>query len=97
MVKITKIALAITLILILMLVSALITWDFASQALQPIRLGDVNNDRKINEVDIKLIQEHLLEIRALSDDEKARADMNQDGDISVLDMLSIQRHILGVD
>ena len=89
--KIIKILLAVTLVLLIALIILYISLP------KPLLMGDVNDDGKINEVDIKLIQEHLLEIRALSDDEKARADINQDGKISVLDMLSIQRHILGVD
>lgn len=87
----------IALVVILVILAILITWEIAAQTQKPILLGDVNNDGKIDKIDIKHIQEYLLEIRKLSDDEKLRADMNQDGKISALDMLSIQRHILGVD
>ena len=89
--KIIKILLAVTLVLLIALIILYISLP------KPLLIGDVNNDGKINEVDIKYIQEYMLETRELSDDEKARADINQDGKISALDMLGIQRHILGGD
>ena len=91
MIKSVKIALVITLVLLIILTTLYISLP------KPLLIGDVNGDGKINEVDIKYIQEYLLEIRELSDDEKVRADMNQDGKISVLDMLQIQRYILAME
>lgn len=93
--KKTKIALVITLVLILMLLSALITWEIAFHTLEPILLGDVNKDRKIDDIDLKLVQNHLLEISKLSRDEVLRADMDLDGEITVFDLLRIQKYIIG--
>ncbi len=94
-------------ILVLLLLITVVLADFAPIGVvtnqkragnqKPIRLGDVNNDGKIDETDLKLLQNHLLEINELSRDEILRADMNQDGEVTILDLLRIHRHILGVD
>ena len=65
------------------------------QMLEPIRLGDVNNDGRIDETDLKLVQNHLLEKHILNKDEILRADMDQNGEITVYDLLRVQRYITG--
>lgn len=61
-----------------------------------IILGDVNGDGRIDNLDLKLINAHLLGFITLTGDNLIAADTNEDGEISIVDLANIQRHILGV-
>ena len=60
------------------------------------RLGDVNNDGKINSADITKTAAHIKGLKTLKDDEKVRADVNKDGKINSGDITKIAAHIKGL-
>ena len=61
-----------------------------------IILGDVNGDGRIDNLDLKLIQAHMLGFFSLTGDNLIAADTNKDGKISVVDLATIKIHILGI-
>ena len=64
---------------------------------QDVIYGDVDDDGRINVIDMEHIQKHLLGLKLLSDRGRKAAGINSfDGNLSVLDMESIQKHILGI-
>lgn len=61
---------------------------------EPILLGDINNDKLIDDLDVQIVQQYLLRTAKLSKKEQIRADMNFDGEITILDLLKIKKIIL---
>ena len=59
------------------------------------KLGDVNNDGKIDQYDYVLVKRHHFNTRPLTDDEATRADANKDGKVDQYDYLLIARHYFG--
>ena len=65
-----------------------------SQSSDTYLLGDVNNDKVINAVDLVLARRGLTTGFASSAAEKA-ADVNQDGKVTVADIVVMQQYLLG--
>ncbi len=59
--------------------------------------GDINGDGKISNVDLVLLQKHILGIEALSGASLEAADTGRDGKISNKDLVILQKHILGIE
>lgn len=59
--------------------------------------GDLNNDGKIDIMDMMVIRRHILGIDKFNNDQKIRADLNKDGKNDILDMMVIRRHILKIE
>lgn len=59
-------------------------------------LGDVNEDSKIDALDMGLIKKYLLGSGELSKTGLANADVNKDGAVDALDMVLVKKYILGV-
>ncbi|MBR6784574.1 MAG: dockerin type I repeat-containing protein [Clostridia bacterium] len=59
------------------------------------KLGDVNNDGKIDQYDYILVKRHYFETRVLSENEALRADVNKDGKVDQYDYILIARHYFG--
>jgi uncharacterized repeat protein (TIGR02543 family) len=59
--------------------------------------GDVNNDKKVNSLDILLVKRHILEISALKNQAFKAGDVNGDGKINSLDLMKILRHVLEIE
>ncbi len=53
--------------------------------------GDINNDGKVNVLDVILVMRHILELEALPADGQEAADLNNDGDIDVIDVSLLMR------
>lgn len=58
--------------------------------------GDVNGDGKVSNVDVVLMQRHILGITTQSGAYLTAANTNKDGSISNIDVVIAQRHILGL-
>lgn len=58
--------------------------------------GDINGDGKISNVDVVLMQRHILGITTQSGAYLRAADTNKDGSVSNIDVVITQRHILGL-
>lgn len=58
--------------------------------------GDVNGDGKVSNVDVVLMQRHILGITTQSGAYLAAANTNKDGSVSNIDVVITQRHILGL-
>lgn len=58
--------------------------------------GDVNGDGKVSNVDVVLMQRHILGITTQSGVYLAAANTNKDGSVSNIDVVITQRHILGL-
>ncbi|HHX18550.1 MAG TPA: hypothetical protein GX727_06785 [Clostridium sp.] len=61
----------------------------------PVTLGDINKDGRINSVDATLMSRLILEMEVNNADKKA-ADINQDGRINSVDATLLSRHILEI-
>ena len=59
------------------------------------KLGDVNNDGKIDGFDMMDIKRHYLGYKKLAGTQLLAADVNKDGKIDGFDMMDIKRHYLG--
>lgn len=59
--------------------------------------GDINNDGKVNVLDIVKIQRFIVGLDSLDEVAKISADVNGDGKVNVLDIVKIQRHIVGLE
>lgn len=60
------------------------------------RKGDINNDGKIDVVDLAMITSHLRNIRKMTPDQIQRADINGDGTIDVVDLAMITSHLRNI-
>ena len=58
-------------------------------------LGDVNNDKDIDVLDVTPVVNHVLGNSVLSGDDFKAADTNKDTDVDVLDVTPIVNYILG--
>lgn len=58
--------------------------------------GDVNGDGKISNIDVVLMQRHILGITTQSGAYLQAANTNKDGSVSNIDVVIAQRHILGM-
>lgn len=60
------------------------------------KLGDPNNDGKINSGDLLMIKQYLLKVKEFKDENQLLAmDINKDGKINSGDLLLVKRHLLG--
>lgn len=59
-------------------------------------LGDVNEDGTVGPDDINLIQEHVVDGKILTDEQKKRADVNGDNKINISDASNVQRYLTGL-
>ncbi len=62
----------------------------------PTFLGDLTGDGRINIEDVILAQQHVLQLRLLSESLLITADVNRDGLIDVRDVSLLMRHALGL-
>ena len=58
--------------------------------------GDVNEDGKVNSLDVLKLQRYLLGLETLSETGKAEADLNGDGNVNSQDLLLLQKKVLGM-
>ena len=56
--------------------------------------GDINNDYKVNSVDLLLLEMHILDIAKVVDAD--RCDINADKVIDSADLLALQSYLIGV-
>lgn len=61
-----------------------------------IKLGDVNNDKKINVDDVTLIQKYLIDFEVFNSTQRYSADVDHDGIITIFDVTIIQKYIAGI-
>ena len=60
------------------------------------KLGDPNNDGKINSGDLLILKQHLLKVKTISDENILTAmDINKDKKINSGDLLLVKKHLLG--
>ena len=59
--------------------------------------GDLNNDGRITELDMLLMQAILLEKIIPDERQKIAGDINNDGTISLKDMSALRRHLDGIE
>lgn len=59
-------------------------------------LGDVNSDGVIDNNDLKLVQNYIQGIQALTDIQLKAADVNKDGKIDTGDTFKLSQHINGI-
>lgn len=62
-----------------------------------ILYGDINGDGKVSNLDIVLLQKHILGITELTGSSFTAADVSKDGGISNKDLVILQKHILGIE
>ena len=75
-----------------------ISYQFHSdyfESVDPVVLGDINNDGTINVLDIVLSINFILSIDNPSNEEMTAADLNEDGILNVLDIVLLVNMILG--
>ena len=60
------------------------------------KIGDPNNDGKINSGDLLLIKQYLLKVKTISDENVLKTmDINKDKKINSGDLLLVKKHLLG--
>ncbi|MDR1410028.1 MAG: InlB B-repeat-containing protein [Oscillospiraceae bacterium] len=59
--------------------------------------GDVNNDKKVNSLDLLLVKRHILGIASLSGEAFNAADIDGNGKVNSVDLMKMLRHILGIE
>ena len=60
---------------------------------QPLAMGDVNGDGKVDNIDAALIYAHLNGTHILTAEHLKAADVNGDGEVSYLDAMSIMDNL----
>ncbi|OJU09470.1 MAG: hypothetical protein BGN88_10120 [Clostridiales bacterium 43-6] len=60
-------------------------------------LGDINNDGKIDLVDLLLLKMHVLKIKITTGDSAVAADVNQSGKIDCVDFVTMKKHVLKIN
>ena len=60
---------------------------------QPLAMGDVNGDGKVDNIDAALIYAHLNGKHILTAEHLKAADVNGDGEVSYLDAMSIMDNL----
>ena len=60
---------------------------------QPLAMGDVNGDGKVDNIDAALIYAHLNGKHTLTEEQMKAADVNGDGEVSYLDATSIMDNL----
>jgi len=63
---------------------------------EPGKLGDINDDGKVNVLDVVLVMRHVLEIEELDQDQEKYADVNCDGKVNVQDVSLIMQYALDI-
>ncbi len=63
---------------------------------EPVIYGDINGDGKVSNLDLVLLQKHILGISVLEGRQAEAADTSRDGRISNKDMVILQKQILGI-
>lgn len=58
-------------------------------------LGDVNNDGKVDLLDVTVLRRHLADWEGYADIVKLAADVNEDGNIDLLDATILRRYLAG--
>ena len=61
-----------------------------------VKKGDINNDGKINAIDLASVNMDILKVKKLSGDSAKSADINDDGKINAIDLASVNMDILKV-
>ena len=69
-------------------------WEEQSEQVKGI-LGDVNDDKKIDQYDYILVKRHYFGTRIMSEAELARGDVNLDSKVDQYDYILIARHYFG--
>ena len=73
--------------------SEFLSLDTTKPPVTTVKLGDINNDKKIDVVDMAMLQAHLRKTYTLKGNEFKAADINEDGKIDVVDMAMLQAHL----
>lgn len=81
----------VSILVLLLALTAVIVRDIIILTQKPILLGDVNMDGMIDQTDIDMVHQHLLLLTELDEGQKFRADMDQDGEITVIDLFRIHK------
>jgi hypothetical protein len=63
---------------------------------QKYRLGDIDGDGQITELDLLLLRFHVVNYKPLRKDQISRADVDKDGKITDLDHLKLRLHVVGL-
>lgn len=79
---------------IILVLTIVITQEITIQNQESVLLGDVNNDKVLDSLDLLFVQRHILEVDELDKREKIIADMNFDGEITIVDLALIKRYIV---
>jgi glycerophosphoryl diester phosphodiesterase len=56
--------------------------------------GDINNDGKINSLDLMKVKKHILELETVNGANLTAADVNKDNSLNSLDLMFIKQHTL---
>ena len=59
--------------------------------------GDINNDGKIDVIDMNICLKAVLDSSLLDSSEALRADANNDGKVSIADPRKLLKHITGTE
>lgn len=57
--------------------------------------GDINNDGKIDVIDMTICLKSVVNSVSLDEGETLRADVNNDGNVSIFDARKLLQHVLG--
>ncbi|HEX2926927.1 MAG TPA: glycoside hydrolase family 9 protein [Ruminiclostridium sp.] len=60
----------------------------------PVKLGDLNNDKAVDALDLTLLKMHILGVKPLSEDAMKAADMDANGTVDALDYVQLKKNIL---
>ena len=58
-------------------------------------VGDINNDARIDNLDVSLLQSYINNVYNLSDEETSVSDTNGDGNIDIKDVSELSKYIAG--